>query len=189
MIDEARALARELTTALAPFAERGVPIVGLEPSCTLGLRDELTRVLPGAASAAIAAAALTFEELVIREHSAGRWQAAFKRSPFTRALVHGHCHQKAFGVMPAVLGALQLVPELAVELIPSSCCGMAGNFGLRPENLDVSRRMAEATLLPAVRRAGADTVLVADGTSCRHQIADGAAREALHVARVLATAL
>jgi Fe-S oxidoreductase len=189
MIDEARALARELAAALAPFIERGASIVSLEPSCALGLRDELERVLPGAASAAVAAAALTFEEFVMREHAAGRWKLTFKRVPFARALVHGHCHQKAFGVMPAVMATLQLVPELTVEAIPASCCGMAGNFGFRAEHLDVSRRMAEATLLPAVRQAAADTVLVADGTSCRHQIADGAAREAVHVARVLAAAL
>ena len=91
--------------------------------------------------------------------------------------------------MPAVVAALKLVPELAVEVIPSSCCGMAGAFGYQPQHLDVSRRMAEATLLPAVRNAGADTVIVADGTSCRHQIGDGAGRSAQHVAQVLADAL
>jgi Fe-S oxidoreductase len=103
--------------------------------------------------------------------------------------VHGHCHQKAFGVMPAVVAALQLVPELAVEVVATSCCGMAGSFGYRPEHLDVSLRMAEAALLPAVRNAGPDCVIVADGTSCRQQIRDGAQRGALHVARVLAAAL
>jgi FAD/FMN-containing dehydrogenase/Fe-S oxidoreductase len=189
MVDDARALARELATALAPFVERGVPIVNLEPSCALGLRDELKRLLPGSASAAVAAAALTFEEFVMHEHANGRWQHTFKRVPFARALVHGHCHQKAFGVMPKVMAALQLVPDLTVEAISSSCCGMAGNFGFRRAHLDVSRRMAEATLLPAIRQAPTDTVIVADGTSCRHQIADGAGREALHVARILAAAL
>jgi FAD/FMN-containing dehydrogenase/Fe-S oxidoreductase len=189
MIDEARARARELCATLAPFVGREVPIVGLEPSCLLGLRDELQRLLPGAASAALAAQALMLEELVTREHAAGRWPLEFKRVPFARALVHGHCHQKAFGVMPSVMAALQLVPGLTVEAVPSSCCGMAGDFGFRPEHLEISRRMAEAALLPAVRDAAENTVIVADGTSCRHQIADGAQREALHVARVLAAAL
>jgi Fe-S oxidoreductase len=126
---------------------------------------------------------------VVRELGAGRWAATFRRTPYARALVHGHCHQKAFGAMPAVVAALKLVPGLAVEVVPSSCCGMAGSFGYRPEHLEVSLRMAEAALLPAVRNAGADTVIVADGTSCRHQIHDGAQREAQHVARVLAAAL
>jgi FAD/FMN-containing dehydrogenase/Fe-S oxidoreductase len=189
MVEAARAEARRVVDALAPFVDRGVAVVGLEPSCILGLRDELKLLLPGTASAALARMALTFEEFLVREAEAGRFLPRFGRSPYARALVHGHCHQKAFGVMPAVVAALKLVPELTVEVVPSSCCGMAGSFGYRPEHLAVSMRMAEASLLPAVRSAGADTVVVADGTSCRHQIRDGAKRSAQHVARVLAAAL
>jgi Fe-S oxidoreductase len=155
----------------------------------LGLRDELPKLVQGSEAATLAKASFTFEEFIARERSAGRWTLAFKRSPYRRALVHGHCHQKSFGVLPSVMSTLQLVPELTVEAIPSSCCGMAGAFGYQAENLAVSLRMAEANLLPAVRAAGADTVVVADGTSCRHQIHDGAAREAAHVAVVLAAAL
>jgi FAD/FMN-containing dehydrogenase/Fe-S oxidoreductase len=188
MTDSARATSAELVTALAPFAARGVSVVGLEPSCLLGLRDDLRALLPGDSSDTVAAAALTFEEFVLRERAAGRWQLAFKRVPYTRALVHGHCHQKAFGVVPHIMAVLKLVPELTVELIESSCCGMAGAFGYEPAHLEISQRMAEAALLPAVRRAAADTVIVADGTSCRHQIRDGAQREALHVTRILADA-
>jgi Fe-S oxidoreductase len=154
----------------------------------LGLRDEFRTLLPGAGSAALAAAALTFEEFLVRERRDGL-TLPLQRSRYARALVHGHCHQKAFGVMPAVVGALKLVPELAVETVQSSCCGMAGSFGYRAEHVEVSLRMAELALLPAVRTAGADTVIVADGTSCRHQIHDGAGRSAVHVARVLADAL
>jgi Fe-S oxidoreductase len=91
--------------------------------------------------------------------------------------------------MASVTATLELVPGLSVETIPSSCCGMAGAFGYEPKHVDVSLRMAELALLPAVRSAGADTVIVADGTSCRHQILDGTSREALHVARVLADCL
>jgi FAD/FMN-containing dehydrogenase/Fe-S oxidoreductase len=189
MIEAARTETRRLLDALEPFVSRGVAIVGLEPSCILGLRDELKLLHPGAASAALARVALTFEEFLVREAGAGRWSHEFRRAPYARALVHGHCHQKAFGAMPAVVAALKLVPELTVDVVASSCCGMAGSFGYRPEHLDVSLRMAEAALLPAVRQAGADTVIVADGTSCRHQILDGAQREAQHVARVLAAAL
>ena len=189
MVEEARAEARRARAALAPHLARGVPIVGLEPSCLLGLRDELLVLLPGAESAALARAALLFEEFVVREHTAGRWRAELFEARPGRALVHGHCHQKAFGVMPSVTAALKLAPGLEVETIPSSCCGMAGAFGYEPRHVDVSLRMAELALLPAVRAARAETLIVADGTSCRHQILDGAAREALHVARVLADRL
>jgi Fe-S oxidoreductase len=91
--------------------------------------------------------------------------------------------------MPATRAALKLVPGLEVEVVQSSCCGMAGGFGYEAGHYDVSIKMAEASLLPAVRAAAADTVIAADGTSCRHQIRDGAGRQALHVARVLAQAL
>jgi Fe-S oxidoreductase len=189
MVENARAEASRMVTALRPFVERGVAVVGLEPSCLLGLRDEFKALLPGAETAALAEAALTFEEFIVRERRLGRFALPLREPPFKRALVHGHCHQKAFNVMPAVAAALELVPGLAVEPIPASCCGMAGAFGYDARHYDVSMAMAEAALRPAVRGADADTVVVADGTSCRHQIRDGAGREAWHVARVLAAAL
>jgi len=189
MVDQARAEAARTLAVLAPHVARGATVIGLEPSCLFGLRDEFRLLLPGAASAALAAAALTFEEFLARERGAGRLQLPLRKSRFARALVHGHCHQKAFGAMPSVIAALKLVPELAVETIASSCCGMAGAFGYQAKHVDVSLQMAELNLLPAVRGAAADTVIVADGTSCRHQIHDGARREALHVARVLADCL
>ncbi|HEU4922896.1 MAG TPA: FAD-binding oxidoreductase, partial [Burkholderiales bacterium] len=102
---------------------------------------------------------------------------------------HGHCHQKSFGVMGAVERVLKLVPGLHVETVQSSCCGMAGSFGYEAEHYDVSMKMAELSLLPAIRNCTAETLLVADGTSCRHQIADGTGRAAVHVARLLERAL
>jgi FAD/FMN-containing dehydrogenase/Fe-S oxidoreductase len=189
MVDEARAEARRVLEALEPYVGRGVPVVGLEPSCLLGLRDEFRSLLPGGETDALAEEALLFEEFLIREHEAGALALKLEALPEKRALLHGHCHQKAFGAMPAVQQALSLVPELKVETIESSCCGMAGAFGYEKEHYEVSMRMAELSLLPRVRAAGDDTLLVADGTSCRHQIADGAARQAVHVAQVLARAL
>jgi Fe-S oxidoreductase len=168
---------------------RGVDVVGLEPSCLLTLRDEFKAMLPGGETDALAAQALLFEEFLALEHEAGRLALKLRPLAEKRALLHGHCHQKAFDVMPAVQKTLALVPELAIETVESSCCGMAGNFGYEAGHYDISMKMAEAALLPKVRAAGADTIVVADGTSCRHQIADGAAREAVHVARVLARAL
>jgi FAD/FMN-containing dehydrogenase/Fe-S oxidoreductase len=189
MVDEAKAEAQRTLAALKPFVERGVPVVGLEPSCLLALRDEFKAMLPGEATDALARRALLFEEFLAGEIETGRLSLKLNPLPEKKALVHGHCHQKAFGAMPSVLQALKLVPGLEVETIDSSCCGMAGSFGYEASHYDVSMKMAEAALLPRVRGAGADALLVADGTSCRHQIADGAGKKAVHVAQVLARAL
>jgi FAD/FMN-containing dehydrogenase/Fe-S oxidoreductase len=184
MADEAKARARQLLHALLPLAERGMPIVGLEPSCLLTLRDEMLAMGLGEAARTVADQALLFEEFLAREANAGRLRLSLRaaRQPI---LVHGHCHQKAFGAMPPVLQALRLIPQADPTLIESSCCGMAGSFGYEAAHLAISMQMAELSLLPAVR-AAPDALIVADGTSCRHQIADGAGREALHAARVLA---
>ena len=102
--------------------------------------------------------------------------------------MHGHCHQKAFGAVSPILDVLRLIPGAQPELIESSCCGMAGSFGYEASHHQVSMDMAEAALLPAIRQRP-EAIVVADGTSCRHQIADGAAREAVHVARLLESLL
>ena len=189
MVNEARHEARRMLDALTPYAARAIPVVGLEPSCLLTLRDEFRSMMPGAETAPLARHAVLLEEFLAQEADAGRLKLKLNALPQSRALLHGHCHQKAFGAMPAVERALKLVPGLAVEAVESSCCGMAGAFGYEAEHYDVSMRMGEAALLPKVRGAAAETLIVADGTSCRHQIADGAGREAIHVARVLERAL
>ena len=190
MVEEARTEAQRTLTALMPFVRAGLPIVGLEPSCLLTLRDEFRALLPGEQAEAVAARAFLFEEFIADELEAGRFAPKLKPLSVKRALVHGHCHQKAFSAMGSVETALNLIPELEVEVIESSCCGMAGAFGYEAANYDVSMRMGELDLLPAVRATdAAETIVVADGTSCRHQIADGAGREALHVARVMEMAL
>ncbi|MDB5805271.1 MAG: lactate dehydrogenase [Betaproteobacteria bacterium] len=189
LTEQAKAEARRMLDALLPFVERGVPVVGLEPSCLLTLRDEFLVYGFGEAAQKLADHALLFEEFLARESDAGRLKLPLKALPETKALLHGHCHQKAFDAVKPVQKVLGLIPGMNVELIESSCCGMAGAFGYEKDHIDVSMQMAELSLLPAVRKAGADTLIVADGTSCRHQIKDGAAREALHVARVLARAL
>jgi FAD/FMN-containing dehydrogenase/Fe-S oxidoreductase len=187
-VDAARAEMARTLEALEPFFARGVPLVGLEPSCLFSFRDEALAMLPGAASKRAAAHALLLEEFIAREAKEGRFKPAF--IPATQpVLLHGHCHQKAFGAMGAVETALKLVPDLKVEKIESSCCGMAGAFGYQAETVDMSLAMGELSLLPAARAADADTVLVADGTSCRHQIESGAGRKAVHVASVLASHL
>ena len=188
-VGRARGEARRTVAALAPFVARGARIVGLEPSCILSFRDEYRALLPDDA-AALATSTLLIEELLASDLAAGRIALPTAQSGKRRkALLHGHCHQKAAGVMGPVESILRAVPGLDVEVIESSCCGMAGAFGYEAEHIEISKAMAELSLLPAVRRAASDAVIVADGTSCRHQIADGAGRYAVHVVRVLDEAL
>ncbi|HET7158590.1 MAG TPA: heterodisulfide reductase-related iron-sulfur binding cluster, partial [Burkholderiales bacterium] len=189
LVDEARREAQRMLKVLKPYVDRGVAVAGLEPSCLFGLRDEFISMHPDGEMAELALNAYLFEEFIARELDAGRFKLPLKALPQKTALLHGHCHQKAFGAMPAVERVLKLVPDLKVETIEASCCGMAGSFGYDAQHYDVSMRMGELSLLPKVRQSGADTLIVADGTSCRHQIRDGAQRNAIHVARVLHAAL
>jgi Fe-S oxidoreductase len=146
-------------------------------------------MLPAAEIAAVAGQARLFEEFLARERKAGRLDLPLRALPEREAWLHGHCHQKAFGLVSDVATTLALVPNLTVRTIESGCCGMAGAFGYAAEHYEVSLRMAELDLLPALRRAPEGALVVADGTSCRQQIADGVGRAALHVARVLERAL
>ncbi|MDR5827094.1 FAD-binding and (Fe-S)-binding domain-containing protein [Caballeronia sp. LP006] len=191
LVDEAKTEARRTLDTLLPYVERGVAIVGLEPSCLLSLRDEFLGYGYGDAARKLAEASFLFEEFLVRERVAGRLDIDLKPLDHSRALLHGHCHQKAFDAVRPVETVLKWIPGLEVKTIESSCCGMAGSFGYEAEHYEASQAMAELSLLPAVRKArdARDAVIVADGTSCRHQIADGAQTEALHVARVLANAL
>ena len=188
-VERARSEAYRLLNALRPFALKGVPIIGLEPSCLFSLRDEFLALNLGDDAKLVAGQAMLFEEFLVREKREGRLSLDLQPLETKKALLHGHCHQKAFGAMSAVQEALSLVPDLAVSPIESSCCGMAGSFGYEAEHYETSIAMAELSLLPAVRKADADTLVVADGTSCRHQIADGSDRQAIHVAQVLERAL
>src|SRR6476659_1339272 len=185
LVDEARREMQRTMDALAPYVARGLPVIGLEPSCLFTFRDELPALFKGQTVDALAANAVLFEEFIAREHKQGQLNLQLGPLP-KKALLHGHCHQKAFNTMGAVESTLRLIPQLSVETIESSCCGMAGSFGYNAATVDVSRKMGELSLLPAVRRASADTLIVADVTSCRHQIHDGSEREAAHVARVMA---
>ena len=180
LVDRARAEARRTLAALA--GDR--PVVGLEPSCLLTLRDEFTSLLPGAGSRELAGRAMLLGEFL----QARAPDLALQPINAT-AHVHGHCHQKAFGAFPDALASLRRIPGLTAVPIQSSCCGMAGAFGYAAEHQEASRAMAEAGLLPAVRKAAADDLIVADGTSCRHQIADLAGRPAVHSVRLLDRAL
>jgi Fe-S oxidoreductase len=171
--------------ALLPAIVTGTPIIGLEPSCLLTLRDEFPAMLPGTDAAALAGHAQLFEEFVASERAAGRFDLALRAVPGRTALLHGHCHQKAFGTAAAAAQTLQLIPELKVETFDATCCGMAGAFGMEAEHYDISMRIGELGVLPKMRAAAPNTLLAACGTSCRHQIAEGAGRDARHIVRLL----
>ncbi len=179
-VERARAEARRTMKALAG----DLPVIGLEPSCLLTLRDEFAALLPGPEATELAGRAMLLSEYLDRSGA----KLKLRAMPGT-AHVHGHCHQKSFGAFPAALSALRQVPDLAVRPIASSCCGMAGVFGYQNETRDASKAMAEAGLLPAIRAADSADIVVADGTSCRHQIRDLGGREAWHSVRVLDRAL
>ncbi|HEY2559433.1 MAG TPA: FAD-linked oxidase C-terminal domain-containing protein, partial [Caldimonas sp.] len=157
-VDEARERAGALLDALLPFAAAGVAIVGLEPSCLLTLRDEALAMRLGAKAEVVAGQALLFEEFIAREAAAGRFAIDFSPTD-ARILVHAHCHQKAFAAVAPILDVLRLVPGAEPTLVETSCCGMAGSFGYEARHQEVSRRMAEASLLPAIR-AVPDAIVV-----------------------------
>jgi len=179
-IEQARREAHRLLETFYPYAKRGIPIVGLEPSCLLCLRDEIPALIPGEKAETVAGQALLFEEFCAAEafHLDVKPMAG-------KALVHGHCHQKAFNVMSPVEQVLSMIPGLEVEMIESGCCGMAGVFGYAADTYETSMQMGEMSLFPAVRKAPSEAVIVADGCSCRHQIKHGTGRDAVHVARLI----
>lgn len=187
MVDEAKARLGALVDHLAPYAERGIAIVGLEPSCLFTLKDEALVMGFGQKAVAVSQKAQLLEEFLMDEAKTGKLNLNLK--PATQpVLFHGHCHQKSFAAVTPALELLKLIPDAKPTLIESSCCGMAGSFGYEVEHITVSKQMAELSLLPAIRQAP-DSWVVADGTSCRHQIHDGTQREAVHIARILAAHL
>jgi Fe-S oxidoreductase len=179
-LDKARAQAERMVTRLAPDAERGIPIVGVEPSCLLTLREEFLSLLPGDPRAqAVAAQARLIEEVL--------GELPVQRPP-RRILFHGHCHQKALAGTAATMALLRSTGAEVVEL-DAGCCGMAGSFGFEAEHYELSMKIGEDRLFPAVRAEAPDTVIAATGVSCRQQIAHGTGRTARHPVQILRDAL
>ena len=183
-VAKAQAQLQRMLDALAPWIEAGAWLVGVEPSCLLTMRDELQAMRlsekHGVLAKQLAPRAQLFAEFLEQEFMQGRIESLLK--PFDgqqagrdrqQVLVHGHCHQKAFNAFSPSVRLLERMPGLQTRVIQSSCCGMAGAFGYDAKKMDVSMAMAEANLLPAIREASPEAWIVADGTSCRHQILDG----------------
>jgi Fe-S oxidoreductase len=187
-VDAARREARRMQAALLPALASGTPIVGLEPSCILSLRDDHLKLGLGDEAVALSRQVFLFEEFIAKEHDRKRLQLDLKPLPIGRTLVHGHCHQKAVGAMKSLRKVLRLIPEFEFEFIEASCCGMAGSFGVEAEHADISMQMAELDLLPALR-AEPDAAILANGFSCRHQIREGVNRKPVHIALLLRDAL
>jgi Fe-S oxidoreductase/FAD/FMN-containing dehydrogenase len=186
LVDEARQEAQRTLDTLQPFLDQGCAIVGLEPSCLLTLKDEFLSYGWGEAAQRLARQTFLFEEFLVQEQKLGRLKLALRPQQDLEIAVHGHCHQKAFDAMTPVMEVLKWIPGAKVNLIQSSCCGMAGSFGYEAEHEEASIAMASLDLLPALQKLKEGTLVVADGTSCRHQIKDLSKHNPQHVARLLA---
>ena len=185
----ARNMAQRMLAALRPALAAGLPIVGLEPSCVLMLRDEYQMLHLGDEAKALAGQVWLLGEFIAREPERQRFAGLFRDMGGQRLLVHGHCHEKAVGAMKSLRKVLRLIPGLEVDFIEASCCGMAGGFGLEAEHAELSLAMAELALLPALRGADADCLILANGYSCRQQIEAGSGRSPRHLALLLRDAL
>lgn len=189
MLRLARRLLRQILDALHEEIEAGIPVVGLEPSCVAVFRDELLQLFPNDEDARrLAKQTFLLSELLARQGEDTLPARAGTGKRPIRAIVHGHCHHKAMAGMEDDAALLSTL-GLDFEILDSGCCGMAGAFGFEKEHYDVSIRCGERVLLPAVRAAERDTLIIADGFSCREQIAQTTGRRALHLAEVLQAAL
>ena len=189
-IPNARNEALNTLNLLSEYIEEGLPVIGLEPSCILTFRDEFLALLPNDERARkLAGLSMMFEQFITKMSLEGRLDNVSWTAEPRHVLLHGHCHQKALVGTSATVAALSLPPNYTVEVVDSSCCGMAGAFGYEKEHVDISRRMAELRLAPAVRAAAPDTLIAAPGTSCRAQIHETASREAQHPAEILLDAM
>ena len=189
LLREARQEALKVIGRLHKFVESGIPVVGLEPSCMFTIRDDYPSLVPGPDSEALASHVQLLDEFLFQEHQKGQLKLPLQKISQEKIWVHGHCHQKAANATGSTLGILQTIPGLEVELIPSSCCGMAGSFGYESENYEISMKMAELSLLPKIRTLDQNHGIVACGTSCRQQIQHGSGKSAMHTAQILRQAI
>lgn len=191
-VKKAQQIANKNVALLAPFVSADTPLLGIEPSAILSFRDEYPDLVDPSKrelARALSVHTLMIDEFLVREMEAGH----IKPEQFTREekhiKLHGHCYQKAFHLVGYTEKMLSFPAGYRVEVIPSGCCGMAGSFGYEKEHYDVSMQVAELVLLPAVRAASAETLIAAAGTSCRHQIKDGAQKKSYHPVEILYEAL
>jgi len=192
LVRRAKGFADQNVRSLAPVISDREPLLGIEPSAILGFRDEYPALVEPSlreSAGTLAANCLLIEEFLCREASAGRIDRRLFTSDPKTIHLHGHCHQKSLVSIDPTVGMLSLPENFTVKIIPSGCCGMAGSFGYESEHYDISMKIGELVLFPAVRKQADDSLIAAPGTSCRHQIHDGTGRKALHPAEILREAL
>ena len=180
LVDQARFEIEKILTTFEPYLKKGISVVGLEPSCILSFRDELPSLIQSQSSDLLKENSFTFEELLVKNIKNVKFKSLNEK-----ILIHGHCHQKAFDVVKPIEQILNKVPELTFETINTSCCGMAGAFGYDKDTYDISMKMANDKLFPAIKKYKANVKVIADGTSCRCQIKDGLNIQAIHLAKFL----
>ena len=188
MLRQAREAARYNISQLERYVDRGWAIVGCEPSCVMTFRDDYRDLVNDPRTNRIADSIFMIDEFLAREHAAGRLSLPVKRLDRTISL-HGHCQQKAIAGTGSTVAALELVPGYEVTTLNTGCCGMAGSFGYEREHYDLSMKIGEDRLFPAIRNAEDRTEFAATGTSCRHQIADGTGRTAHHPIELIRAAV
>ena len=192
-LSRARELIENAIDTLYPFAENGLAIVGLEPSELLTLRDEAPDLFKERALKKrverVSGRSFLFDEFIARQNNSLNSESLFSNSSHQHFMVHGHCHQKSIVGMQATQSMFSLLPDTETEIIASGCCGMAGAFGYEKEHYDISQQIAELELFPAIRKSPDNSLIVAAGTSCRHQIADGLGVKAFHPAEAFAMAM
>ncbi|MDT0677364.1 FAD-binding and (Fe-S)-binding domain-containing protein [Autumnicola musiva] len=189
-LKEAKILANNNINVFKKLISLETPLIGIEPSAILSFRDEYHRLAENKEDAeALAKNCFLIEEFLKQEISLGNIKASSFTSEAKEIKIHGHCHQKALSNTSYTFTVLNFPENFKVTIIPSGCCGMAGSFGYEKEHYEVSMSIGEQTLFPAVRKAPEDTIIAANGTSCRHQIKDGTKREAMHPVSILRNAL
>jgi Fe-S oxidoreductase len=192
LLEDAQKLARQNVSVFSEIVSSEVPLIGIEPSGILSFRDEYPKLVdPSDRDIAVRLGrfALMIDEFIYREAQAGRISPTQFTTRPAHIKLHGHCHQKALSSVDQSAWILSLPANYHVDIIPSGCCGMAGSFGYEEEHYDVSMKVGELILFPAVRAASEDTLIAAPGTSCRHQIKDGTARRSHHPVEILSRSL
>jgi Fe-S oxidoreductase len=192
LVREAQKIAKKNVSLLKDLVTDKTPLLGIEPSGILTFRDEYPSLVDKSQEAdakQLGKNCLLIDEFLAKEIDAGNITKEFFTNEIKKVKLHGHCHQKALSSVLHSKKILSLPANYHVEVIPSGCCGMAGSFGYEKEHFEVSMKVGELVLFPAVRKAGTDAIIAAPGTSCRHQIKDGTGREAKHTVEVLYEAL
>ena len=192
MLRQAKKIAEKNVSIFTKLINDDVPLIGVEPSAILAFRDEYPEIVGNdlrEKAKELARNCLLFDEFIAKEYKRGNISRELFTSEERKVLLHAHCQQKAIASSASTIEMLSIPVNYVVEEIPSGCCGMAGSFGFEKEHYDMSQKIGELVLFPAVRKASKETIISAPGTSCRHQIKDGTGIEAKHPIEVLFSAL